>query len=80
MRYPVSADDILIYEFFDFSRCDGHECFDFNPFGEVVDGYHNVLYTISSFRELADQVNPLYCEWPRASHGSELLRMRFGDQ
>ena len=77
--YPVPVDNILIHKFFDFSRHDGHECFSFDTFGEVVDRYHYVLYATSSFRELANQVNSLYREWPQAGRDSELLGMCFGD-
>ena len=54
VRYSILIDGILIHELFDFSRRDGSKYFAFDPFGEVVDSYHNILYITSSFRELAN--------------------------
>ena len=50
----VLIDDVLVDELLDLYGCDGHECFCFNPFSEVVDSHCCVLHTAYSFGKSAN--------------------------
>ena len=54
VRDSVPVDDVLVNKRLDLYRCDGHECFYFNPFIEVVDSHYCVLHTTSSFGKSAN--------------------------
>ena len=52
--HPVSADNVFVHELLNLGRRDGHECFGFNPFDEVVDSHYSILNTTSPFEKLAN--------------------------
>ena len=54
MGHLVSTNDVLIHEFLNLGRRDGCECFNFNPFGEVVNSYYNVLNATSPIGKFAN--------------------------
>ena len=67
MRYPISVDNVELYELRHLFGIQNFERSCFHPLGEVIDGYQDVFMTIGCLRlNLSDDIYSPYCKWPRS--------------
>ena len=68
-----SSNDVAPDKAYHLRGGDGCKGFDFNPFGEVINGDHRELKSSLCQRELADDVNASYRAWSWRRHLGEAV-------
>ena len=73
-RYPKPAHNTLPDEVFNILLCNFRQGFNFHPFGEVINLYHQKFHLSGPYWKGTQNIQSLLCKGPWGHHSSKVLR------